>query len=263
MPSDKGGQDVNFDADNVVRMTPQVYAGGLNITTRKLGNSGKTAKIGVFGKPTAERTTAVRGMSDALANKASEFGLLRQDVRPGFGRLTASRLAELEDARRRRIGDVGQALSRRRILGSNFARDEISREELTFTKERDRITAESYLQELAASVDLVGKEFDSRAQSFQVLLDELNLESSAALSMATGVQQVYANMKAQAMQLEAESKQQSAGGLNSLFGNLLGTATGIGASYLTAPQQIVLSGGGAPSSSVPGLFSSTSLGPVT
>lgn len=238
MPGGKGGGDVDFNTRDIIEMTPGINTGGLNIFAR--GNSKRGYGFEIAGGATPERQAAVQGMSGALSNKASEFGLLRSEVRPGFGRLTQSRLSDLEDQRRRRVGDVRQALSRRRILGSNFARDEISREEAGFNRERDRITAESFLAELAASVDLVGKEFDSQAQSFQVLLDELNLEASTALTLATGAQSVYGSLKGQAMQLSAEAQQQSAGGLNSLIGGVIGTGLGIGASYLKAPQEIVV-----------------------
>ena len=268
------GSDVDFNTRDILEMTPGINTGGLDLfagmRTRTSPGRGRFG-FEIKGGATPERTAAVQGMSGALANKASEFGLLREEVRPGFGRLTASRLAELEDARRRRIGDVRQSLSRRRILGSNFARDEISREELAFTKERDRISAESFLAELAASVDLVGQQFDAQAQSFQVQLDELNLETQVALTLATGAQQVYGSLKGQAMQLEAEAKQQSAGGLNSLIGGLVGTAAGIGATYLTANPVVgagvgsavsgAASGGGSSGlSGTTGLFGGRNLG---
>lgn len=274
MPGGKGSGDVDFNTRDIIEMTPGINTGGLNLFARKSsaqrgGRLGNNFGFEIAGGATPERQAAVQGMSGALSNKASEFGLLRSEVRPGFGRLTQSRLTDLEDQRRRRVGDVRQALSRRRILGSNFARDEISREEAGFNRERDRITAESFLAELAASVDLVGKEFDSQAQSFQVLLDELNLEASTALALATGAQSVYGSLKGQAMQLSAEAQQQSAGGLNSLIGGVIGTGLGIGATYLTANPAIgsligsTASGAfGSTSGTTTGPFSRTSLGMV-
>ena len=130
------------------------------------------------------------------------------------------------------MGDIRQALSRRRVLGSNFARAELSREEATFNQERDQITAESFLQELAASVDLIGKEFDAKASSFQTLLNEQDFEANIALALATGSQQVYGSLKSQAMALESGAAQQSAAGINGVFGNILGQASSYGFSQL-------------------------------
>ncbi len=274
MPGGKGGADVDFNTRDIIEMTPGINAGGLDIYSafsgpkaggRPRGDGGGFG-FEITGGATPERQNAVRSLSSAFGQKADEFASLRSEVRPGFGRLTKSRLQGLEDERRRRIGDVSQELSRRRILGSNFARDELSREDLAFTREKDRIRSESYLSELAASVDLVGQEYDARALEHQTTLDEMNLEANVALSLATGAQQVYGNLKGQAMQLEAEAKQQSSGGINSLVGNIIGAGVGIGSSYLQAPQQLLLNdsagkgggftgatglfgGGGGPSSS--------------
>lgn len=238
MPGGKGGQDINIDADDVKRAVPDILTGGFNIRVGKRGtNTGKQGNK-IYGGSTPKRLGYVRNIADAFGARADELGVLKDELRPGFGRLTTSRLNELEDERKRRIGNLAQQLSRRRILGSNFARDEISREETAFTRERDRITAESTLAEIAASVDIIGQEYASRAQQFQTFLDNMNLEANIALSLAGQASAAYTGLQQSAMQLEAQSKSSSAEGINSLVGNILGQGTQLGFDYLAPPLQI-------------------------
>lgn len=147
----------------------------------------------------AGRKGIVGNLAATFPKKAAELAALRREVRPGFGRLTTSRLSGIGDTRRRVVGDLKENLQRRRVLGSSFAQDTIARAEREFSREADRIRTESFMQELGLSVDLVGKEFEARAGEFATLLSELNLQSEVALQLTAGAQaQVGANQRLQA-----------------------------------------------------------------
>lgn len=163
-----------------------------------------------------ERQRIVGSISATFPQQAAELAALRAQVRPGFGALRASRLAGVEGARSRAVGDLRENLARRRVLGSNFAQDAITRANLEFEREADRVRAESFLQELDLSQQLLSQEMTARRGEAQTLLDELNLQIDVAGSLAS---EAGANARMQA-QLDA----QSASGFGALVGKIAGFA---------------------------------------
>lgn len=168
--------------------------------------------------PTSDRLGLIGGLSGNFGNLASELSGLRSRVAPGVGDLSRARLGEVDVAREARLGEIENArtaaignlrenLQRRRVLGSSFGQDALTRAESEFAQERERVqaatgaerervAAESFLQEFEMTNQLINQQFEAQRLSFQTGLDELNLEAgiaaqlsaSASKSMATNAQ---------------------------------------------------------------------------
>lgn len=98
------------------------------------------------------------GIRSGLGGLRGELQALRSEIRPGMGRLTESRLAGLESQRGRAIGNLREELARRRVAGSSFAIRELGAVESEFQRQEDLVRAESFLQELGATTDLLNQE---------------------------------------------------------------------------------------------------------
>lgn len=179
----------------------------------KINSGGFTGKGGSI-TPTAERLKMVDDLAATFRPQADEYAGLREKVAPGFSAFRDARLAEVEGARTRAVGNLRDNLARRRVLGSSFGNDALVRAESEFAKEKERVQAESFLSELDATNQLIGQEFEARRGEFQTHLDELNLEASIATSLASGAsQQLAANAR-----LKAQLDAQSAAGAGKFFG---------------------------------------------
>lgn len=134
----------------------------------------------------------VAGLRGGVSGLRGELTALRGEVRPGFGRLTESRIAGLRDQQRRSVGNLREELSRRRVAGSSFATREISALESEFGRQEDFIRAESFLQELGATAALVGQEAGLFGQEAGLIDQEAGL-----LDQQTGLAALSAEMIAQ------------------------------------------------------------------
>lgn len=136
--------------------------------------------------PTAERLGLVGGMRDSLGGLSSEIAGQRAKVAPGMSDLRAARLAEIENARTASIGNLRENLQRRRVLGSSFGADALSRAEAEFGQQKSKAAAETFMQEFDATNQLINQQYAAHRQQFQVGLDELNLEADIASKLAGG-----------------------------------------------------------------------------
>lgn len=158
--------------------------------------------------PSAERLGMVGGVANTFGGAADAFSALRARVAPGISELRANRLNEIENARTRSIGDLRDNLQRRRVLGSSFGTDAIARAENEFGGARERVAAESTLQELELTQQFTQQEFAARRQQFQTGLDELNLEANIASGLtgkATDTLGQNARLLSQLNMLEAQN----------------------------------------------------------
>lgn len=211
-----------------------INAGGLS-TSLSGGNINLT--------PSAERMGFVGNVANTFGNLGGELAALRSRVAPGISELRAARLAEIEDARNRAIGDLRENLARRRIAGSSFGADAITRAEAEFAGARERVAAESTLAELEMTNNLVNQEFNAARGQFQTFLDELNLQAGIASGLASkGTDAMGANARllAQLNTLEAQNAGKFFGQTFQPFTSALGK----GASSLASS---FFSGGGGPS----------------
>jgi hypothetical protein len=162
----------------------------------------------------ADRQGLVGGVANSFGNLAGELGLLRSKVAPGISELRANRLGEIENARTRAIGDLRENLQRRRVLGSSFGQDAITRAESEFAGQRERVAAESTLQELEATNTIINQQFNAQRQQFQTGLDELNLQANLAAGLAgKATDTMAANAR-----FEAALAAQEAAGAGKFFG---------------------------------------------
>lgn len=201
---------------------PKIDAGGLK---------GKAGKISATG----ERTGLVGQIASTFPEQANLTAGLRERVAPGVSDLRQSRLAEVESARQRSVGNLRENLARRRVLGSSFGADALARTEAEFAKEADRVQAETFLQELELTNQLINQEYALRRGEAQTFLDDLNLQAEVATQLASGMTaQLGANAR-----LEAQLAAQSASGTGSFFG-LVGQGIG---SAVGGPVGGIIGGG--------------------
>lgn len=184
---------------------PGINAGGLSATFG--GNAFNVTSD-------AARRGLVGDIANTFTGLADATGGLRSRVAPGVSDLRAARLAEIEDARSSAVGNLRENLARRRVLGSSFGADAVSRAEAEFGRERDRVAAESFLQELELTNNLLQQEFTARRAAFQTGLDELNLEAQIATSLAGKATDILGKNA----QIEAMLLAQQQQGLGKFFG---------------------------------------------
>ena len=174
-----GGDD--DDVTNALKPTAANFnAGGL-----RTSNTGGVVTV----TPSARRV----GLIDALAGKysttAGQFGGLRAKLDPGNGLLTNSTRDLFRENRRRVVGSLRDNFARRRIAGSSFAADALSRAEAEITLQEQRAVAEAMMQEIQTSANLIASEGAASAASVEAQLHELNLQANIGANLATN----YAN----------------------------------------------------------------------
>lgn len=174
-----------------------ISAGGLTSSVARVNGTG----------PRIFKTTRSDELNNILTNYSNSFGdnaaslkeLLGQ-VEPGIGMLTKAGTAAFENARtkladrqRAAIGNLRDNLARRRVLGSSFASDALSRQDATYEQaandlatQEAQFRADAYQKELSQKIDLMNQISANTAQKFKSLLDQSNLESSIATNLATG-----------------------------------------------------------------------------
>lgn len=184
---------------------PGIDAGGLKTS---FGSGG----VGV--SSSRNRRGLVGNLASTFPEQAGEIAGLRGLVAPGVSALRSSRLGEIENARRRSVGNLRENLQRRRVLGSSFGQDAVVRAEKEFAQERERVAAESTLQELEMTHALIGEEFNARRGEFSTFLDEMNLQANLATQIATGATATLGSMA----QLEARLAAQEAQSSGAFFG---------------------------------------------
>lgn len=204
-------------------------AGGTSFGLSKLFGGGKTAapapvSVGINAgglsgsngtlSSTQDRLKLVEGVQGAFGDQADALGGLRARLAPGFSDLRASRLAEVESAGSRAIGNLRDNMARRRVLGSSFGGDALARADLEVGKERDRVAAETFLQEVEGTQRLIDMESTARRGQFQAGLDELNLQADVAAKLSGAA----ATQMGAASRLEAELSAKSAAGAGKFFG---------------------------------------------
>lgn len=169
------------------------------------------------------RQAAVAGIQNVLNTGADQLSGMREQVTPGFGALTDARVGALTDARQRAIGTLRENLGRRRVLGSSFGADALSRAESQFGREEAEMRAQSFLQELDMSTQLIERETALRTTSASAALDELNLQASVATQLASGATAMFqanASVLAQLAARRAAANQQ-------FLGDMIGTVGAI------------------------------------
>lgn len=208
-----GGKKGEAQAPLTQFRAPGFTAGGLSAVADDGGNYRVTADPGRIG--------LVSDLAGQFGAQAGELGGLRERVAPGVSDLRSARLAEIENARTSAIGNLRENLQRRRVLGSSFGQDTLSRAEAEFGKERDRVAAESFLQELELTNNLINQQFEASRGEFSTKLNELNLQADLAAKLAAGAStQLGANAR-----FLSELNAKEAAGSGKFFGDMTAPLT--------------------------------------
>lgn len=174
---------------------------------------------------TDERQALVRNLANVFNSQALSIGGLIPQVAPGFGRLTDARVQSVRNARDRVLGDARDTFARRRVLGSNFAQNTLGNLEREFGQEEGRVRAQSALEELQLTVDLIGQQAVAKQQEFQTFLQEQNLQTDIALTLSNGVNSLLTS-QASAMQAIAAAEASNRNNFLALAGSEAGSAVG-------------------------------------
>jgi len=163
--------------------------------------------------------SALSSLRQGLEGRSAAFGELRDQVTPGFGRLTRSRVEAIRNARSRAVGNLREELGKRRVLGSSFAQREIAGVEAQFGQIEEQTRAESFLTELGVNADLIQQEFSGAIEAAQAFINQFNIESSLAAGMATNATNaINSNLQAQAQVAQARRD-----GIGELIGTIIGS----------------------------------------
>lgn len=190
---------------------PKFNAGGLT------GRGGEISS-------NAARQGLVGDIAATFPEQAGQIGQLRGLVTPGIGALTQSRLQGLGNRARSAIGNLRDNIARRRISGSSFANDALTRANLEFAQEEDKVRSESFLTELDLNNQLLEQEFNARRGEFETGLNELNFQADVASKLQSGTSQILAQnaqFRAQMQQKASEFGAKSSAGFGQLFGNVI------------------------------------------
>jgi hypothetical protein len=191
-------------------------AGGLDASFNK-----KNKKFSV--SQSEERLGRVASLADVFRGGGRELEALQPIVAPGFSQLRNSRLQQIESDRTRTIGNLSDNLARRRVSGSSFGVDALARAEREFSDQKDRVIAETTLQELAMTDQLIKEKTQMDAQAIQTFITEYNIQADIALQLSTNA---TSNLAQTAI---ATSQAIQAGNDNmwDFVGTLVGAGTGL------------------------------------
>lgn len=238
--------------DEKVVAPPQPRVTGLSTPGFGISTTGPASASQV----SLTRTPGVQSLVSGLGagRTAAETGLtgLLERTAPGVSALRASRLQGVESARSRAISNLRENLARRGVAGSSFGGDVLTRADLEFQQEADRVRAETGLQEIGLQSELINQRLNTQLQTIQAELDQFNRE--AALAGNIGAQEIQAAtanaaLAAETAQFNAQLEAQQAAGIGQALGTVAGGLAGFA---LGGPQGAFLGaqigGGGTPGS---------------
>lgn len=206
---------------------------------------------------------------------AAEIGALKPLVAPGFGRLTQAGVAAIENQRRSTVGDLRENLQRRRVLGSSFAADDVSRTNAEFAQKEAEFRAEATLQEIQATEKLITAQYQTSIEGAKAIIDQGNFETQIGAELSRQYTQVMGELaKYEASLLRDEADGQAAllsallssglgGGLSGVGAGLGGLIDGIGSTLGSIGSGVggFLAGGASSiSSGLSGLFGGAAAG---
>lgn len=176
---------------------------------------------------TPERQGLVSGLQNTFTDQANYFRNLATSFKPGFGALTdkltsanrgltESALSSLENRRRAAIGNLQENLASRRVLGSSFGMDALSRSEAEWEKQKQDVMATSASREADIQYQSFLKEFDifntlnqqayqSSMNGIMTALNEMNLQADIGAKMAGQASNIVQSNAQFAEQLKAQS----------------------------------------------------------
>lgn len=182
----------------------------------------------------ANRTGVVQSLGDVYKGLGDITGTLRDTVAPGFNQMLTSRLNDLSDIAHSAIGNLRDNLSARRVLGSSFGMDTLSRANAEFGRARDAAIADNFLKSLQMNNALLTQQYEAYAKQHQTALNELNLEGGIASDLSAKSANILAeNARTQATlnekngEFNANMSNNQASGLGGFLGRVGGSFFGL------------------------------------
>lgn len=224
------------DIPKISYAPPSFSGGGL---TGTFSNNGYTVS------PSVARTGSVGGLSRTFGNLANQYKNLAGTITPGFSAFRQAGLNTLENRRVQAIGNLRDNLARRRILGSSFAQDALSRANAEYAQNEANFQADAYMKELQASDQLIQQEYSAATDQFKTQLNEMNLEANLGAQLTQSAMTTMANVATAQAKLDLEGATTNAklqagaeagagkfwGGIGTQIGNGLGkTFSSLGSS---------------------------------
>lgn len=206
---------INDTLKSLRNLTPNTFSGG------GLSSHLRNGVISI--NSSGARRSAVNNLSNTFGDLAGEYAGLRSQVRPGFSEFRSARLGENENVFARQRSNLRDDLARRRILGSSFGQDTLTRLAREEAQQADMIQAESFLQELDMTSQFLGQEFEARANQFNTILGEMNLQADLAAKLsgeATSFFRDIANLKSNLASTDSQVRA-------NILGNRLASDTNI------------------------------------
>lgn len=221
-----GGGSSQVQTQPVNFTPPDFSSGGLN---------GNWSVNNYSVTPDANRMAQVGGLSNTYNQLGNETGALRSTVAPGYNDLLKSRLASFNNDAASAIGTLNQNLASRRVLGSSFGQDTLTRANNQFAQQRDAIVADNFLKSLQASNQLLGQQYDAYSKAFQNNLNELNLEANMASQFSSKTADILnqnarteAQLSEDASKANAKNASDQASGFGSFLGKMIpGLSSGL------------------------------------
>ena len=146
---------------------------GFNRTNIQTPGFGLTSKLTEGGKLNTVLTPRETAARNALESRFPAFlqdiGELREQVAPGFSAFREAGLGQLRNERDATVGNLRESLSRRGVLGSSFGQDVVGRTRAEFGQKRAQFAAQTTLQEMEATRNLI--QFES-----QLIMEQINRE---------------------------------------------------------------------------------------
>jgi hypothetical protein len=161
----------------------------------------------------------IGGLQSTFGQAAGAFGALGQTVAPGFSQFRQAGLGDITSTFQAARSNLSDNLAQRRILGSSFANSAFSQSAADEAQTKANFEAQSYLQELSASQQLIQQQFNAQAASFSTAIQQSNIESASAASLTATNNQIGAAIATANAQLIAKSQE----GAGSFFGMLGGS----------------------------------------
>jgi len=187
------GENQSFLDINIPNFAPNFGAlGAINSELTSLGN-----RFNEAGQAT----------SSDLLEIADQAGELLPRVATGASEIREARRNQLNNAESASIGDLRESINRRRLSGSSFANDSISRSQAEFGERRAEADALSSLEEITATAQILGFQSQVINQAGNQLLAALGGELSTLQQRSSNEQfRIGATLQANQLQFAAEAQ---------------------------------------------------------
>lgn len=203
---------MSFGSTPQVTFTPKGISNPLGFSVSGGGN--------VTQSPTL--TGNIGNLQSTFGQAANAFGALGATVQPGFSQFRQAGLADIANTFAGQKSNLQDTLAQRRILGSSFANSQFSQLAATQAQTQADFEANSYLQELNASQQLIQQQYSEQTQAYSTAINQSNIESQTAAQLTATNNQIGAQIAEANAQLQA----QSSAGTGKMIGTIAGGAIG-------------------------------------